>query len=168
MTSEHQSYILFLLACLLSGVCLRFIDRCIYDYCSRDRSMGDRHNRKRTRHRPIRRQRLCQQLENDNSVASVSLPASDQQPSLYACSCWRPSARQPPPSKPSLNQALQRKCTADTKTIPETPQSRTRRVFGGVDSPDDDESTELCAPMLNVVLTLFGGIDYDDDDDGDW
>jgi hypothetical protein len=57
--------------------------------------------------------------------------------------------------------------------ITETPRSRTRRVFGGVDSSDDEdgeidvESTELCGPMLDVVLGLFGGVDYDYDD-GDY
>lgn len=141
--------------------------------------MGDRHNRKRTRHRPIRRQRLCQQLEIiDNNTAPVSLSSSDQQPSPYPCSCWHPSTRQLPPSKASLHQAIKPQCTSIAKVsptcdnlpithLPETIQSRTRRVFGGVEASDDDESTELCAPMLDVVLALFGGIDYDDDD-GDW
>jgi hypothetical protein len=143
--------------------------------------MGDRHNRKRTRHRPIRRQRLCQQLDIANNTAEpVSLSTtSDQQPSPYACSCWHPSTRQPLPSKPSLHQTAKPQCTSIAKAntacgnlpiahLPETPQSRTRRVFGGVEASDDDESTELCAPMLDVVLALFGGIDYDDDDDGEW
>ncbi|KAM0711076.1 hypothetical protein Q7P35_001815 [Cladosporium inversicolor] len=139
--------------------------------------MGDRHNRKRTRHRPIRRQRLCQQLEIvDNNTAPISLSPSDQQPSTYPCSCWHPSTRQLPPSKPSLHQTIKPQCTPIAKPnpafpithLPETIQSRTRRVFGGVESSDDDESTELCAPMLDVVLALFGGIDYDDDDDGAW
>ena len=142
--------------------------------------MGDRHNRKRTRHRPIRRQRLCQQLDiANNNTTPVSLSISDQNPTPYDCACWRPSTRQAPPSKQSLHQTLQTACTADIKTniayagvptihLPETLESRTRRVFGGVETSDDDESTELCAPMLNVVLALFGGIDYDDDDDGDW
>jgi len=55
--------------------------------------------------------------------------------------------------------------------VSETPRSRTRRVFGGVESSDgedgddDEESTELCGPMLDVVLGLFGGVDYDYDDD---
>jgi len=141
--------------------------------------MGDRHNRKRTRHRPIRRQRLCQQLDiANNNAAPVSLSISDQNPTPYACACWHPSRRQAPPSKQSLHQTSQTACTADTKTniacagvpttlLPETLESRTRRVFGGVEASDDDDSTELCAPMLNVVLALFGGIDYDDDDDGD-
>jgi len=145
--------------------------------------MGDRHNRKRTRHRPIRRQRLCQQQLDiaDNNAAPVSLAtsSSDQHPSTYPCSCWHPSTRQLPPSKPTHHQTFQTQCTSITKTdlacgdlptthLPETPQSRTRRVFGGVEASDDDESTELCAPMLDVVLTLFGGIDYDEDDDGEW
>jgi hypothetical protein len=51
------------------------------------------------------------------------------------------------------------------KHVPETPRSRTRRVFGGIESPDEDddedeESTELCGPMLDIVLGLFGGVDY--------
>ncbi|GAB7326960.1 hypothetical protein MBLNU13_g10914t2 [Cladosporium sp. NU13] len=141
--------------------------------------MGDRHNRKRTRHRPIRRQRLCQQFDIANNTAEpVSLATSDQQPS--PCTCWHPSTRQQSPSKQSLHQTIKPQCTSIAKTnaacgnppithLPETLQSRTRRVFGGVEASDDDESTELCAPMLDVVLTLFGGIDYDDDDDdGDW
>jgi hypothetical protein len=142
--------------------------------------MGDRHNRKRTRHRPLRRQRLCQQLDISNNTAEpVQLSTSDQQPSPYPCSCWHPSTRQQSPSKASLHQTIQTQCIPITKTnltrgnlsithLPETPQSRTRRVFGGVESSDDDESIELCAPMLDVVLTLFGGIDYDDDDDEEW
>lgn len=162
---------------MLSGVCLRLST---FDYHSRDRRMGDRHNRKRTRHRPIRRQRLCQQLDiANNSVEPVQLSTSDQQPSPYHCSCWHPSTRQPPLSKQSQHQTLKAQCSPIAKTnpacgnlpithLPETLQSRTRRVFGGVEASDDDESTELCAPMLDVVLTLFGGIDYDDDDDGEW
>ena len=141
--------------------------------------MGDRHNRKRTRHRPIRRQRLCQQFDIANNTAEpVSLSTtSDQQPS--PCTCWHPSTRQQALSKPSLHQTIKPQCTSDAKTnaacgnlpkapLPETLQSRTRRVFGGVEASDDDESTELCAPMLDVVLALFGGIDYDEDDNGDW
>jgi hypothetical protein len=140
--------------------------------------MGDRHNRKRTRHRPIRRQRLCPQLDIANiNTTLVPLSTSDEQPSPYACTCWRPSIRQLLPSKQSLHQTAQTQCTTNTKLntvcagvstthLPETPQSQTRRVFGGVEASDDDESTELCAPMLDVVLALFGGIDYDDD--GDW
>lgn len=138
--------------------------------------MGDRHNRKRTRHRPIRRQRLCQQFDIANNTAEpVSLAILEQQPS--PCTCWHPSKRQQPPSKPSLHQRIKPQCTSINKTdpacgnlpvtpLPETIQSRTRRVFGGVEASDDDESTELCAPMLDVVLALFGGIDYDDD--GEW
>lgn len=37
---------------------------------------------------------------------------------------------------------------------------RNLRVFGG--SSDEAGSTELCGPMLDVVLGLFGGIDYED------
>lgn len=141
--------------------------------------MGDRHNRKRTRHRPIRRQRLCQQFDIANNTAEpVSLSTtSDQQPSL--CTCWHLSTRQQAPSKPSLHQTIKPQCISNAKTklargnlpiapLPETLQSRTRRVFGGVEASDDEESTELCAPMLDVVLALFGGIDYDEDDNGDW
>jgi hypothetical protein len=56
------------------------------------------------------------------------------------------------------------------KHVPETPRSRTRRVFGGVESSDEDgsddeESTELCGPMLDIVLGLFGGVDYGYDDE---
>ena len=140
--------------------------------------MGDRHNRKRTRHRPIRRQRLCQQLDIANNTAElVSLSTPNQHPSPYACTCWHPSTRQPPSSKLGLHQIIKTQCTSIAKLNPgnlpithlsETPQSRTRRVFGGLEASDDDESTELCAPMLDVVLALFGGIDYDEDDDGDW
>ena len=62
-------------------------------------------------------------------------------------------------------------CESIVNNIPETPRSRTRRVFGGIDSSDDEdgdvdeESTELCGPMLDVVLGLFGGVDYDYDDE---
>ena len=158
---------------MLSGVCLRLST---LDYHGRDKRMGDRHNRKRTRHRPIRRQRLCQQFDIANNTAEpVSLATSDQQPS--PCTCWHPSTRQIPSSKPTLHQTIKPQCTSIAKTnaacgnlpitpLPETLQSRTRRVFGGVEASDDDESTELCAPMLDVVLALFGGIDYDDD--GEW
>jgi hypothetical protein len=66
-------------------------------------------------------------------------------------------------------QSLQPSCASITNSIPETSRSRTRRVFGGVGSSDDEdgddeESTELCGPMLDVVLGLFGGVDYDYDD----
>jgi hypothetical protein len=146
--------------------------------------MGDRHNRKRTRNRPLRRQRLCQQLDNtlnDTPPINISLPTpiNQQYPPPYTCPFWRPSSRQAPQSKPISHQLLPPQCTTDlninthppcTKVsaplAPETPQSRTRRVFGGIESLDEDDEAELCAPMLDVVLSLFGGIDYDDDDDG--
>jgi hypothetical protein len=136
--------------------------------------MGDRHNRKRTRNRPLRRQRLCQQLDNTlNDISPISLSTTNQNQLIppYTCPCWRPSSRQPPQSKPISHQPLPPQCHASTNTnsactrlSPETPQSRTRRVFGGIDSLDEDDEAELCAPMLDVVLSLFGGIDYDDDD----
>jgi hypothetical protein len=137
--------------------------------------MGDRHNRKRTRNRPLRRQRLCQQLDNTtNDSPSISLSTTNQSQaqhlSPHACSCWRPSSRQVTLSKPLQHQPLPPQCTANINTNPacsilslETPQSRARRVFGGIESLDgDDEAELLCAPMLDVVLSLFGGIDYDD------
>lgn len=142
--------------------------------------MGDRHNRKRTRHRPIRRQRLCcPQLDQDK----VTTTPSDQQLAPLACSCWHPSARQTSPttsttptsmSHPTMRLQVSSHCTSNipsiSNDIPETPRSRARRVFGGVDSSDEDddgdeESTELCGPMLDIVLGLFGGVDYDYDDD---
>jgi hypothetical protein len=136
--------------------------------------MGDRHNRKRTRNRPLRRQRLCQQLDNttnDTPSISLSTPNQNQHLSPYACSCWRPSSRQPPQSKPIVHQPLPPQCHTNTTTNAactrlshETPQSRMHRVFGGVESPDEDDEAELCVPMLDVVLSLFGGIDYNDDD----
>lgn len=133
--------------------------------------MGDRHNRKRTRHRPIRRQRLCQQLDNTNTnIASTPISTLDQTPSSPACSCWRPSTRPPLSTTISTKSTLQvpqLPCAASVTRAkpgvfhtPETPLSRTRRVFGGA----EDESAELCGPMLDVVLGLFGGIDYDDDE----
>jgi hypothetical protein len=146
--------------------------------------MGDRHNRKRTRNRPLRRQRLCQQLDNtlnDTPPINISLPTpiNQQYPPPYTCPFWRPSSRQAPQSKPISHQLLPPQCTTDLNInthppcnkvsaplAPETPQSRTRRVFGGIESLDEDDEAELCAPMLDVVLSLFGGIDYDDDDDG--
>jgi hypothetical protein len=140
--------------------------------------MGDRHNRKRTRHRPIRRQRLCPQF--DQCEAAVMIPStstSEQHPTQLQCSCWHPSARQIPTTTTTSNpnmrlQPLQTSHGVPIiNNIPETPRSRTRRVFGGVDSSDDEdgdidvESTELCGPMLDVVLGLFGGVDYDYDDE---
>jgi hypothetical protein len=108
---------------------------------------------------------------------------SDQLPAPLACSCWHPSARQTPPTtttstNPNMRlQTLQpTPCAMDLpsiiKHVPETPRSRTRRVFGGVDPSDDDgsddeESTELCGPMLDIVLGLFGGVDYGYDDVSD-
>jgi hypothetical protein len=145
--------------------------------------MGDRHNRKRTRHRPIRRQRLCTQFDQCEAVVmipSITTSPSDQTLAPIPCSCWHPSARQPSTttnpatsSKPAMClQSLQQShCASIVSNIPETPRSRTRRVFGGVESSDgedgddDEESTELCGPMLDVVLGLFGGVDYDYDDD---
>ena len=148
------------------------------------KTMGDRHNRKRTRHRPIRRQRLCcPQLDQQNTVTMIPSspsPSDHQTPAHLACSCWHPSARQTPTTttttQPTMRlQTLQPShCTANLESIgnsvPETPRSRTRRVFGGVDSSDDngsddEESTELCGSMLDIVLGLFGGVDYDYDDD---
>jgi hypothetical protein len=149
-----------------------------------NKTMGDRHNRKRTRHRPIRRQRLCPQFDQCEAMMIPSPSPSDHQlPTPLACSCWHFSVRQTPTSTTTsttsnTNMRLQTlqpsHCATNPPStidsIPETPRSRTRRVFGGVDLSDDDgsddeESTELCGPMLDVVLGLFGGVDYDYDDD---
>jgi len=156
------------------------------------KTMGDRHNRKRTRNRPIRRQRMCPQFDQ-SAVAMTPSPTtssspSEQNPTPLSCSCWHPSARQTSTtakstsSKTKANPSLclqTSRCSANPapinriNIIPETPRSRTRRVFGGVDSSDDDrddgddddnESMELCGPMLDIVLGLFGGVDYDYDD----
>jgi hypothetical protein len=110
---------------------------------------------------------------NDTPPISLSTQNQNQHPPPYVCPCWRPSSRQLSPPKPLLHQPLPPQCHTNTYTnsactnlSPETLQSRTRRVFGGIESLDEDDEAELCAPMLDVVLSLFGGIDYDDDDDG--
>ncbi|KAM0713721.1 hypothetical protein Q7P37_010683 [Cladosporium fusiforme] len=92
------------------------------------------------------------------------------------CACWRPTARPSNTTKSSTYSGPS--CTYRSTGIPstlipstisgrtlapETPRTRSRRVFGGIDSPDGEEFTELCGPMLDVVLGLFGSVDYDDE-----
>lgn len=114
--------------------------------------MGDRHNRKRIRHRPVRRQRLCTLPPSsdihDPTTNTTTLPPT-------------PSSRWHPPP-PTATKPLHRR-----EKFPETPRALARRIFGGAqDDGEDDE--ELCGHMLDVVLGLFGGVDYIDDDDGDF
>lgn len=112
--------------------------------------MGDRHNRKRIRHRPVRRQRLGTLPPSaDINIHKSSTNTTTLPPT--------PSSRWHPPP-PTATKPLHRH-----EKSPESPRALARRIFGGAqDDGEDDE--ELCGHMLDVVLGLFGGVDYVDDD----
>jgi hypothetical protein len=123
--------------------------------------MGQRHNRKRTRHRLLRCQRpgldsklsarpveplttaLCIPTEGSERLAAVVA-----QPSLLLAGFDLLSNKTSfgAPRSPFI--------------IPESSAMRNQRLFGSL-GPDDD-LMEFCAPMLDVVLSLFGALDYDE------
>lgn len=118
--------------------------------------MGQRMQRKRVRHRSRHGSRHCFDTTNVPSGPKDIAPQVYQSVTHAAPNAIR-SAQ--PRAQLSLRQPEQTK--ASNKRLPEEDDAARRiRVFGG--SADEARSTELCGPMLDVVLGLFGSVDYDD------
>lgn len=122
------------------------------DYLFSSEEMGQRHNRKRIRHRPMSR--------SYRSITSL-MPATE----ATATSSWALQHFSLPQATMRINVASlafrETACTLPKLLQQESANSRDRRIFGGVDE-DTESAKNLCGPMLDVVLGLFNGIDYDD------
>ena len=119
--------------------------------------MGQKHNRKRIRHRPVRRQRLGLDLE-PSGVQPGTLPIT--QNTTGACKakpyCWQAGQ--------ITNGSGMQWHFVDTLGMSPNLESDAQvmqRMFGG--SELDEASIELCLPMVNVMFGLFGALDYQDD-----
>lgn len=122
------------------------------DYLFSSEEMGQRHNRKRIRHRPMSR--------SYHSITSF-MPTTE----ATATSSWALQYFLLPQSTMRID--VSSPAFTETAYTPpkllkqESANSRDRRIFGGVDE-DTESAKNLCGPMLDVVLGLFNGIDYDD------
>ena len=101
-------------------------------------SMGQRHNRKRTRSRPTRRVQAMSPIPEEITCLSAWSPPPFEHLSTLVRSGTPTSS-----------------CSDDEDPI----MAKRISVFGG---DAGDEAGELCAPMLQVVLDLFDGVDYED------
>lgn len=123
--------------------------------------MAQRHNRKRTRHRPTR---ISAGSQDVSELLSFMPHACTKMPDLYwsdnlstsRTTSTHTSRSTSPSSQPTVSQGVRFRMTTGSETF----SSRSQRIFGGLE--DEAESTDLCGPMLDVVLALFGAIDYDD------
>ncbi|KXT18561.1 hypothetical protein AC579_2294 [Pseudocercospora musae] len=115
-----------------------------------DLEMGQKQNRKRTRHRPSRSKRqssmYAMNKASQSATNDMTSPKHTRSTS-YIDTCW-PAACVKPLQRPQLLRQ-------------ESATSRDRRMFGG-DDDDTKSAMDLRGPMLDVVLGLFNGIDYDD------
>ncbi|EME85561.1 uncharacterized protein MYCFIDRAFT_171467 [Pseudocercospora fijiensis CIRAD86] len=123
------------------------LDMPLYNLHIPDLEMGQKQNRKRTRHRPSRSKR--QSSVYGMSKADQSATTSPKH--MWSTSCIN-TYWQAPYVTPLQRPQLLRK---------ESATSRDRRMFGGEDD-DTKSAMDLRGPMLDVVLGLFNGIDYDD------
>ena len=121
--------------------------------------MGSRHNRKRTRSRPRNRSRKSPSASVSPLIQSnpSSFPVSPftQRPANHwhqQYSQWQERLKQ--------QKALQDQHTKARDSYESAMMEVERlRMFGG----EAGDEVSLCAPMLDVVMTLFNGnIDYQD------
>ena len=119
--------------------------------------MGQRHNRKRVRHRPNRARKhlelatsSLQPLPYLTTPTALSIRYSYNQPSR--CSKQISSRSPTTSSRSSFSSST---CSREENAI-----ARDLRIFGGLENEPD--STDLRGPMLDVVLGLFNGLDYED------
>lgn len=120
--------------------------------------MGSRHNRKRTRSRPRNRN------NRKPSCASI-IPLIQQSPTFPGSSF----AQKPPnhwhqqysqwQERIKHQKTLQEEQARARETYERAMEAERLRMFGG----EAGDEVSLCAPMLDVVMTLFNGnIDYQD------
>lgn len=123
----------------------------ITDYLLLSEEMGQRHNRKRIRHRPMSRSyhSITSFMPTTEATATLSWAAPYFiLPKTVELNITSPTHMETGYSAPKLLEQ-------------ESADSRDRRIFGGVDE-DTESAKDLCGPMLDVVLGLFNGVDYDD------
>lgn len=115
------------------------LDMQLYSIHIPEHAMGQKQNRKRTRHRPSRTKRQRASLESATELRHVRTASLQSK--------YGPDASLPYYQPQPMRQ--------------ESAMSRDRRLFGGEDD-DTASAMELRGPMLDVVLGLFNAIDYDD------
>jgi len=114
--------------------------------------MGSKHNRKRTRSRPRNRKRRPSPLTQSTSTFSPSSysPRSTsywQQPSLQL------------QERIKVQRVCQQQQANACENYERAMEAERVRMFGG----EAGDEVSLCAPMLDVVMTLFNGnVDYED------
>jgi len=114
--------------------------------------MGSRHNRKRTRSRPRNRNRR---------PSPLAQPSSTFSPSSYSP---RPTSHWQQPSfqlqeRIKQQRACQQQQAKASDNYERALEAERVRMFGG----EAGDELSLCAPMLDVVMTLFdGNVDYED------
>lgn len=150
--------------------------------------MGQRHNRKRTRSRPQReravdnlvptpqrpelhsqycrsvhraKQPMLQAGKNHGKAPSSPLFSPPESACFDTTSCGSPTLLRAyaGPSRGSVISVFHAIGTPGPITA-ESTEARMLRIFGGVEG--EHEESDLCAPMLDVVLGLFDAVDYDD------
>ncbi|EME47915.1 hypothetical protein DOTSEDRAFT_69744 [Dothistroma septosporum NZE10] len=128
-------------------------------------NMGQKQNRKRVRHRPMRGART--QDTNSFPAQRASLQSCSQT-SLCAANTMRsrygalPNLAASPWMNFASNTIHNKHFVAKPKlTRQESAASRDMRIFGGLED-DTDSAEALRVPMLDVMLGLFDGVDYDD------
>ena len=123
--------------------------------------MGQRHNRKRVRHRPNRARRG---MELEPSPIQPTITQFSSMPTALSVRySYAPAPHAPvQTSKQSTNSSLRQSKPgiAYSQCREENALSRDLRIFGGLEH--ELQSSDLRGPMLDVVLGLFNGIDYDD------
>ncbi|EMC92191.1 hypothetical protein BAUCODRAFT_281232 [Baudoinia panamericana UAMH 10762] len=119
--------------------------------------MGQKHNRKRTRHRSMSSRRRHSLLPSCGALSPsggiCGLPSS-----LPFSNIARTDSAQSSSDGVSDRQSSERCPQPDNEA--ELAYNREQRIFGGVYGEPDASS--LCGPMLDVVLGLFNGVDYED------
>lgn len=149
--------------------------------------MGNRHNRKQARHRPMRRRHQLQQqqqLQQQSFMQSeccmqpcAFMPQLPLPPTSTWSKPWdvRPSQRQSYSNAPFVSGHFystgiyRHQIAVDTnRSLRNFRQNdcsaRDRHFFGGEEGegPESEADAQLKGRMLDVVLGLFDGIDYED------
>lgn len=122
--------------------------------------MGQRQNRKRTRHRPGRQRKNSDRLNSGSPYArSQSFPTA-----ISGRYSYSPAQTYPTKASYIRSSKSSRSLTSwsDSSCDDEDPECRDMRIFGGLPE-EQEESSDLRGPMIDVVLGLFNAIDYEDE-----
>ncbi|KAK5685302.1 hypothetical protein LTS10_003380 [Elasticomyces elasticus] len=117
--------------------------------------MGQRQNRKRIRHRPMRSRKASELRPSPIQPPAMQLLSGSQaSPPTRSVRWLYPSCQEK--SIPEFTGC----CSGNEQ---ENAAARERRIFGGESMDSDDAPTDdLRGQMLGVVYGLFGGLDYDE------